>query len=80
MQTLDDGPGVAEGELARIAERGFRGGDARTRHPHGMGLGLAIAMEVAERHGFTLRFERPTGGGLAVTFEGALAPAAASSE
>jgi two-component system, OmpR family, sensor histidine kinase BaeS len=64
LSVLDDGPGVGEADLAKLTERGYRGGRARTRHPSGLGLGLAIAKDVVERHGFTLVFERPREGGL----------------
>jgi signal transduction histidine kinase len=72
LRVLDDGPGIDEAELARITERGFRGDRARSRHPTGMGLGLAITKDVVDRHGFTLTFTRPSDGGLEVRVEGAL--------
>jgi len=72
LRVVDDGPGIAEDELARITERSFRGNEARTRHPHGMGLGLHIARDVVERHGFSLVFRRPEEGGLEVELGGPL--------
>jgi signal transduction histidine kinase len=54
LRVLDDGPGILPDEIARLTERSYRGGAARTRHPEGQGLGLHIALEVAKRHGFTL--------------------------
>ena len=51
----DEGSGVPEAFRSRIFERFFRvPGQALG---HGMGLGLAIAKEVAELHGGTLRLE-----------------------
>ena len=50
----DDGAGVPEGERERIFERFVRLDDARSRDVGGAGLGLAIARDVAERHGGTL--------------------------
>lgn len=47
--TVDDqGPGIAEGDRARIFDRFWRSADARTMP--GSGLGLAIVRQVATRH------------------------------
>ena len=73
LRIVDDGPGVAETELARLGERHFRGQTGCARRQEGQGLGLHIARTVAERHGFTLRFGRPEGGGLEVQITGPLA-------
>ncbi len=77
LRVVDDGPGIAEADLARITERRFRGDAARTRHPSGTGLGLAIAREAVERHGFRMTFSRPADGGLAVEIRGPIEGAAA---
>jgi signal transduction histidine kinase len=66
VRAFDDGPGVPERELARIAERSYRTDAARARHPDGMGLGLSIAKDVAERHGFELTLKKSDAGGLEV--------------
>lgn len=68
LKVVDDGPGISEGERARVLEPSFRGSEARTRHPHGMGLGLHIANDVATRHGLRLDLSDTEGGGLTVTF------------
>ncbi|GAA1873259.1 HAMP domain-containing sensor histidine kinase [Myceligenerans crystallogenes] len=47
----DDGPGVPPAERTRIFERFVRLDDARSRDDGGAGLGLAIARDVARRHG-----------------------------
>ncbi|MGA4800833.1 sensor histidine kinase [Streptomyces lavendulocolor] len=61
----DDGAGVPEPERERIFERFVRLDDARSRDEGGAGLGLAIARDVAVRHGGTLRVGRaPSGGAL----------------
>ncbi|MFF8286130.1 sensor histidine kinase [Streptomyces albus] len=59
----DDGAGVPEDERERIFERFVRLDDARSRDEGGAGLGLAIARDVAERHGGTLRAEDSEAGG-----------------
>jgi two-component system sensor histidine kinase BaeS len=67
LDVIDDGPGIAEADRERVFEPSFRGSDARTRHPHGMGLGLHIASDVAERHRLLLTLGETEGGGLTVT-------------
>lgn len=65
LEVADDGSGVPEGERERIFERFVRLDDARTRDEGGAGLGLAIARDVAVRHGGTLVVrEAPSGGAL----------------
>jgi signal transduction histidine kinase len=54
LEVSDDGPGVPEAERERIFERFVRLDDARSRDEGGAGLGLAIARDVATRHGGTL--------------------------
>ena len=67
LDVSDDGPGIPEGDRARVLQPSFRGSEARTRHPHGMGLGLHIVNDVAERHGLVLTLGETEGGGLTVT-------------
>ncbi|MGA4851385.1 sensor histidine kinase [Streptomyces sp. G5(2025)] len=65
LAVSDDGSGVPPGERERIFERFVRLDDARTRDEGGAGLGLAIARDVAARHGGTLVVgEAPSGGAL----------------
>ncbi|MEV7193259.1 HAMP domain-containing sensor histidine kinase [Streptomyces sp. NPDC093510] len=65
LEVSDDGSGVPESERERIFERFVRLDDARTRDEGGAGLGLAIARDVAVRHGGTLVVrEAPSGGAL----------------
>ncbi len=67
LDVADDGPGIPESDRVRVLEPSFRGSEARTRHPHGMGLGLHIASDVAKRHQLQLELGDTEGGGLTVT-------------
>ncbi|QKV92513.1 HAMP domain-containing histidine kinase [Streptomyces sp. NA02950] len=63
LGVADDGAGVPGSERERIFERFVRLDDARSRDDGGAGLGLAIARDVAERHGGTLTVREGPGGG-----------------
>ncbi|MFI7290247.1 sensor histidine kinase [Streptomyces anulatus] len=65
VEVRDDGAGVPEDERERIFERFVRLDDARSRDDGGAGLGLAIARDVASRHGGTLTVHRAAEGGAA---------------
>ncbi|MFJ9742482.1 ATP-binding protein [Streptomyces sp. NPDC101166] len=65
VSVADDGDGVPEADRERVFERFVRLDAARTRDEGGAGLGLAIARDVAERHGGTLTVRQaPAGGAL----------------
>lgn len=54
-EVVDQGPGVPEALLAKLAEPFFRADEARTT-ADGAGLGLAIAQAIADSHGGKLIF------------------------
>jgi signal transduction histidine kinase len=61
----DDGKGVPAAERERVFERFVRLDESRARDDGGAGLGLAIARDVAVRHGGSLTVrDAPTGGAL----------------
>ena len=74
LRVSDDGPGIPVDEIRHVTERNFRGSEARTRRPHGAGLGLHIVSDVAERHGFSFSLRAPSSGGLVAEIGGPLLP------
>ncbi|MEU6351262.1 HAMP domain-containing sensor histidine kinase [Streptomyces sp. NPDC047072] len=65
VSVADDGSGVPVEDRERVFERFVRLDEARARDDGGAGLGLAIARDVAVRHGGTLTVrDAPTGGAL----------------
>ncbi|MFC8868568.1 sensor histidine kinase [Streptomyces sp. NPDC057148] len=65
VAVADDGEGVPTGDRERVFERFVRLDAARSRDDGGAGLGLAIARDVAVRHGGTLTVhDAPAGGAL----------------
>jgi PAS domain S-box-containing protein len=61
----DNGPGIAEPNLARLFERYERGA---TRGRQGVGLGLYIAKNIVEAHGGRIWVESKLGAGTTFTF------------
>ncbi|MDK0522283.1 HAMP domain-containing sensor histidine kinase [Streptomyces sp. ML-6] len=67
VEVTDDGAGVPVDERERIFERFVRLDDARARDDGGAGLGLAIARDVAVRHGGGLTVDGAPEGGARFT-------------
>ena len=63
----DHGPGLPEAELERVFEPFYRAEASRNRQSGGVGLGLSIARDIAERHGGSLQLHNAEGGGLRAT-------------
>ena len=63
----DHGPGLPEAELDRVFEPFYPAEASRNRAHGGVGLGLSIARDIAERHGGSLRLRNAEGGGLCAT-------------
>jgi signal transduction histidine kinase len=59
IRVADDGPGVPDEHAERIFDRFYRADPSRSRSTGGAGLGLAIARQLVELHGGTIRYERP---------------------
>lgn len=59
----DQGSGVAEADLPRVFERFFRGRDEADTLASGLGIGLAIAKDIVERHGGSIGLANRAEGG-----------------
>jgi signal transduction histidine kinase len=68
LTVADDGPGIPPAERDRVFERFTRLDDARSAGSGGAGLGLAIARDIAERHGGTLTLEPADSAGARFVF------------
>lgn len=68
VAVADEGPGMPPGAREHAFERFYRADPAR-RSGAGVGLGLAIAKEIAAAHGGTLRLDSREGEGTTVTLE-----------
>ncbi|QTJ71039.1 HAMP domain-containing histidine kinase (plasmid) [Rhodococcus sp. ZPP] len=63
IEVVDDGPGIAPADRARIFERFVRLDTPRTRASGGSGLGLAIAAEIVAAHHGSIEVRDHEGGG-----------------
>ncbi len=75
LWVADTGPGIASENPEAVFDAFNQVGDMLTGKPSGIGLGLAIAREIIERHGGSVRVESAPGQGCIFTL---LLPAAES--
>ena len=54
IRVEDDGPGIAEADIARMMEPFIRGEPSRSSSTGGAGLGLTLARAIADQHGGAL--------------------------
>ncbi|AZC23515.1 MULTISPECIES: sensor histidine kinase [Pseudomonas] len=64
IRVIDHGPGISADKREAVFEPFFRLEGSRNRNSGGVGLGMTIAREAAERMGGQLRLEETPGGGL----------------
>lgn len=63
----DDGPGIADSELDKVLTPFYRLESSRNRHTGGVGLGLATANDIAQKHGGSLTLANDPAGGVVAT-------------
>ena len=63
----DQGVGIPAGELSMVSRRFFRASNAPQRNFPGIGLGLATAREIVEKHDGSLSLVSEAGRGTEVT-------------
>lgn len=64
IRIIDHGPGIAEDQREAVFEPFYRLEGSRNRNSGGVGLGMTIAREAAQRLGGQLNLEETPGGGL----------------
>ncbi len=67
LRVVDNGIGIARGNLDRIFERFYRVDVDRSRETGGTGLGLALVRHATQRHGGTVSVDSILGQGTTVT-------------
>lgn len=67
VEVTDDGPGIDPQDMPQLFQRGFRSYNARRTATQGMGLGLAIARDIARAHGGDITARNNTGAGATFT-------------
>ncbi len=74
LAVSDEGPGIADDEIAAVGRPFFRTRAARIASVSGTGLGLSISTALARRMGGALQIECPAGRGTRVTLRLPAAP------
>ena len=69
LEIADQGPGVTEADRPRVFERFYRGAGEGELMNQGLGIGLAIAKDIVERHGGTIRLDNGDEGGAILVIE-----------
>ena len=67
IRIADRGPGVAEADLPHVFERFFRGRGNGEPTSDGVGIGLAIAKDIVDRHSGSIALDNRPGGGAVLT-------------
>ncbi|MEM1059442.1 MAG: HAMP domain-containing sensor histidine kinase [Verrucomicrobiota bacterium] len=67
LRVLDRGPGVPRGHETQIFKKFYRAHDSLSSGIQGSGLGLTLALSIAQAHGGTLRYASRKGGGACFT-------------
>lgn len=67
IRIADQGPGVAEADLPHVFERFFRGRGNGEPTGDGVGIGLAIAKDIVDRHSGSIALGNRPGGGAVLT-------------
>ncbi len=75
IEVADDGPGLADGDAARVFERFYRVDASRSRQSGGAGLGLSIVQAIVAAHGGGVSLTSAPGHGATFTVTIPMVPA-----
>lgn len=67
VKIINSGAGIGEEHIPHLFERFYRVGTDRSSQTGGLGLGLAIAREIARKHGGSIEIDSHPGDGVSVT-------------
>ncbi len=67
INVIDNGRGIPQESIDRLTEAFYRVDKSRSRTQGGVGLGLALCAEIANRHNGTISFKSTVGNGTRVT-------------